>query len=85
MERNNVIEKIKEIISATFKGEVSLENITEETNLIEALGINSIIGIEVLVRVESEFDIEIDDEDLTIELVSTLSTLADYIEKKLNI
>jgi acyl carrier protein len=74
---------LKEIISETFKGDVDTGKITEDTDLQEEVGINSVVGIEILVRVEDAFDITIEDEDLTTELTKTLVTLADYIEKSL--
>lgn len=83
MDRGKICEGIKEIISATLKGEVDLNSISEHANLIEEAAVNSIIGIEILVRAESHFGISIDDEDLELELISTIATLADYVEKKL--
>ena len=67
---------------AAFKGEVNLDIISPDTNLLEAIGLNSIVGIEILVRIEKEFAIQIDDEDLTVELIKTLATIAEYIECK---
>jgi acyl carrier protein len=83
MKRQEIYDKLKEIISETFKGDVDTGKITEDTDLQEEVGINSVVGIEILVRVEDAFDITIEDEDLTTELTKTLVTLADYIEKSL--
>ena len=83
MTREEIYTKLKGIIKETFRDEVSLDNVNEDTDLVEAIGVNSIVGIEILVRSEGEFGITIDDEDLSIELIQTLSTLADYIEKKM--
>lgn len=79
MKREEIIEKIKEIIRATLKGELDTTEITETTLLVDEVGINSIAAIEILVRIENEFEIEIDDEDLSVELIRTIATLADYI------
>jgi acyl carrier protein len=83
MKREEIYEVLKGLIKTTFRDEVSLDNVTPDTDLVEEIGINSIVGLEVLVRSESEFGITIEDEDLSIELMRTLSTLADYIEKKM--
>ena|GEM_PF-1389403 len=83
MERNKICEGIREIINLTLKGEVDLSNISEDTDLDYEIGIDSIIGIEILVRAETYFGISIDDEDLELDLISTIATLADYVEKKL--
>jgi len=84
MEREEIYRRIKAIILDTFKNDIDMESITEGSDLQDAFGINSLAGIEILVRVEAEFDIEIDDEDLSVELTRTMSTLANYIESKLN-
>ncbi len=83
MDRREICEKIKDIINTTFKGEVDTSVITEETDLINELGVTSIEGIEILVRTESEFEIEIDDDDLTVDLLKTVATLAGYVEERL--
>ena len=53
-----------------------------ETNLIADLGIDSIGTMELLTRVENQFDILIDDADVSPDLVDSLNTLADYIAQK---
>ncbi|MFC5719510.1 phosphopantetheine-binding protein [Streptomyces gamaensis] len=50
-----------------------------ETGLVNALGLDSINTIEFLIWVESEFDIEIADEDLSIKLIDDLGRLAAYV------
>ncbi len=76
-------EKIKEIIGISLKGTADMGKVTEDTNLVEELGITSIVNIEILVRIENEFGIEVADDDLNIELTKNLPSLADYIEKQL--
>ncbi|MFF5258049.1 acyl carrier protein [Actinomadura viridis] len=51
-----------------------------DEGLRQALDIDSVNGLEFLIWVENEFDIQIDDEDLSVELVDSLTTLADYVE-----
>ena len=53
-----------------------------ETNLIANLGIDSIGAMELLTRVENQFNILIDDADVSPDLVDSLNTLADYIAQK---
>lgn len=53
-----------------------------ETNLIADLGIDSIGVMELLTRVENQFNILIDDADVSPALVDSLNTLADYITQK---
>ena len=53
-----------------------------ETNLIDDLGIDSIGTMELLTRVENHFHILIDDADVSLSLVDSLDTLANYIAQK---
>lgn len=82
MKREEIYKKIRDIMQATFRGNINIDSIDEHTNLIEEVGLNSIVGIEILVRIENEFDIEIDDDDLSVELLTSLDTIAAYIESK---
>jgi len=52
-------------------------------NMIEELGMTSVDALEVLIHVESEFNIMIDDSDLSQELVTSLDNLADYVNRKM--
>lgn len=53
-----------------------------ETNLIADLGIDSIGVMELLTRVENQFQILIDDGDVSPALVDSLDTLSAYIAQK---
>jgi len=53
-----------------------------ETNLIADVGIDSIGVMELLTRVENQFNILIDDVDVSPALVDSLDTLSDYIAQK---
>jgi acyl carrier protein len=53
-----------------------------DTNLVATLGLDSINTIEYLIWVEGEFDIEIADEDLSIDLIDDLDKLARYVEER---
>ncbi len=52
-------------------------------NLSAVLGLDSINSLELLILVESHFNIRIDDEDLSVTLVDSLDVLADYVQNKL--
>ena len=82
MERKSIIEEIKKVIGETTDIE-NAELLTEMENLITEKGINSIDAIGILVAIEDTFDIEIDDQDLSVELVKSIKNLADYVEKKI--
>ncbi|WP_340022740.1 acyl carrier protein [Paenibacillus sp. FSL K6-1096] len=84
MEKALVLEAVKEIYGQSLRDKFDPKAIDEDTDLVEAIGLNSIESIEILVRVEEKFGIEVSDEDLNVELVKYLSSITEYIEKKLN-
>jgi acyl carrier protein len=53
-----------------------------DTNLVNELGLDSINTIEFLIWVESEFAVEIADEDLSVDLIDDLNKLAEYVEQR---
>lgn len=83
MQREEIMLKIREIIKDNLKLDCDPKEI-KGTDLIAELGINSVDALEILVWVETVFDITIDDDDLNIDIMETLDHLADYIERKMS-
>ncbi|NHV28511.1 acyl carrier protein [Burkholderia sp. D-99] len=77
-----ISERLINVFSAVTQRDVTLDSLRDK-NLIETLGLNSVDALEVLIRVEGEFGIQIDDEDLSIDLVSSVDTLEQYIRNRL--
>lgn len=72
--------RLKEIIARSI--DIDISTIENDFNLIDA-GFDSISFIKMIILIENIFSIEVDDDDLSIFTLSTLSTLIEYIEKKL--
>lgn len=79
---NDIEVKVKENIKKVLNLEINVDELECE-NLIENFGINSVDALEILIHIENEFDIEIDEEDLNVELLDSVSSLVGYVEKKL--
>ncbi len=79
MDRNEILKKIKDI--AVEELGVSPEKVTEEARFIEDLGADSIGVMELVMKMEEEFGLQIPDED--IEKLRTVDDVIDYILKKL--
>ena len=73
-----VLEKIKAILAEQF--DVEEDKITEDTNLQDDLGADSLDVVDLLMSIEDEFEIEIPDED--IENLKTVSAVVAYIEAR---
>ena len=52
----------------------------EEGGMIKNLGLDSIDALEIIVAIGKEFDIKIDDEDMSV--LQNLKTLTDYVSSK---
>ena len=68
-----MLEKIKAVLKEV--AEVNPEEVTLEADLREDLGIDSLTAIELGTELESQFEIEIEDEEL-----ASLKTVADIIK-----
>lgn len=78
-----IINKLAEIFTQVLGTELRPEEFPRD-KIIEELQLNSVDALEILIHVENIFDIEIDDDDLNSELVNSLYTLEQYIQKKRN-
>ncbi len=62
MNREEINEKLKEIIKPYVQNEEAFKKITEDTNLLMDLEINSAHLVDIILDMEEAFNIEIDDE-----------------------
>ncbi|WP_328338485.1 phosphopantetheine-binding protein [Micromonospora sp. NBC_00421] len=53
--------------------------VTEQTQLMDDLGLSSSLALELLLELEDELEIQIDVEDLDEDRMTTVGDLADYI------
>ena len=75
---SEVQDKIKQIIVDELG--VDEAEVTENARFIEDLGADSLDLVELVMRFEEEFDIEIPDEDA--EKITTVQQIIDYVEDK---
>lgn len=62
MERSEIVDKLLEIITPYVPDKEVLGSLSEETNLVTELAINSANLVDVIIDVELAFDIEIEDD-----------------------
>lgn len=76
-------EKIARIIGMVLElAPEQMKNIRGDEDLVE-LGLDSLNAIEVIVNLESEFNIQVEDEDLLLNNISTIEKLQKLVEKYL--
>lgn len=71
-----VFKKVKEIISEQLG--IDLDEITMESSFVDDLGADSLDIVELVMALETEFDLEIPDEDA--EGISTVGDVVEYIK-----
>ena len=83
MERTVIFKKFKSILSEHVAGDdtSTLESISEQTGLVDDLGIESLDVVNIVIDMEDHFNIQIDND--SIKRMSTVGNCLDLIEEKL--
>ena len=82
MTREQIIDKLREIlVAADGRGQSSVMNVTEDTNLFTDLGLTSVSMLYMVIAIEEDFNIRF--EDVGAADFVTLGDVVDYIEAKL--
>jgi len=79
--REEIFEKVVEIVKPYVKNQEALEGVTEDTNILQDLKVNSARLVDVILAFEDEFDIEVEDEDA--DAVNTVGDAVELIQSKL--
>ena len=82
MTKEKLIIKLKVIVKPYIQDEEAFKNLTEETDFINDLKINSANLVDVVLDVEDEFNIEIDNDSM--EKMLSVKAAIEIIEKKLS-
>lgn len=72
------LEKLESILKIVLKKD-DPKRLSMDTNLMEEWDLDSLSAMEILVHIEMEFDIEVDDDDLSMKLLETPENLWNYI------
>lgn len=81
MKQEELIAKLKTIITPYVQDEAALENLSEDTDLMKDLKINSANLVDIILDIEEEFDIEIENEEMEkmLDLKSTMAIVSQKI------
>jgi acyl carrier protein len=75
MQRAEVFEKVVKILTPHVKNQAALDGISEASNILDDLKVNSARLVDVVLAFEDEFDVEIPDED-----VDSVNTIGDCVQ-----
>ena len=82
MNKEEIIEKLKPIVKPFVKNEEAFTNLTDKTDFITDLNINSANLVDIVLDVEEAFEIEIDNESME-KMLNIENTIA-IIQNKLS-
>jgi acyl carrier protein len=82
MDKQQVLENVKTIIQDYVKDPKMLEQADMETSILDDLKVNSARLVDIIIRFEDTFDIEIDDDDA--DGIRTIGDAVDYIAGRLS-
>lgn len=82
MNREAIIEKLKTIVKPYIKNQEAFDNLTESTDFITDLQINSANLVDVILDIEEEYEIVIDNESM--ERMVDVKSALEIIETKLS-
>lgn len=74
MERSEAFEAVVKILTPHVKNQEALDSVSDATNILDELKVNSARLVDVVLAFEDEFDIEIPDED-----VDSVNTVGDCV------
>ena len=82
MERQQIIDTLKSILLSADAGRRdSLDDVTEDSNLVSEIGLSSIGMLYMILAIEESFSMRFD--NVGMNDFTTLGDVVDYIEKKL--
>jgi len=82
MDKKETIEKLKNIVKPYIKNQEAFENLSESTDFITDLQINSANLVDVILDIEEEFDIIIDNQSM--ERMLDVKSALEIIETKVS-
>ncbi len=83
MNKSEIVEKLKNIVKPYIKNQEAFDNLTENTDFINDLQINSANLVDVVLDVEEVFNLTIDNEEMEkmLDVKSSLEIIQRKIEK----
>ena len=81
MTREEIFEKVIEIVRPYVKSQEALDSVDDDTNILEDLKVNSARLVDIILNFEDEFDIEVADEDA--DAVNTIGDAVGLIQQKI--
>ncbi|MGF1554934.1 acyl carrier protein [Paucihalobacter sp.] len=82
MEKNALIAQLKTIVAPYIQDEQAFQNLTESTDFVKDLKINSANLVDIILDIEDAFDIRLENEDM--EQMLTVKSAMNIVTAKLD-
>jgi len=82
MTREEIFDKVVEIIRPFVKNQEALDSVGDSTNILKDLKVNSARLVDIILDFEDAFDIEVEDEDA--DAVNTVGDAVQLIEARIS-
>ena len=77
--------RIKDLLCREVILGITPSEIDNKSSLVDDLALDSIQMIGLITALENEFEIELEDEDLDLQHFSTINSLAEFVQQKLDV
>jgi len=80
MNNESTHHRLIKLIRSDIAVGTAADTVSNETSLFEDLQMDSIQLMELVTKIESEFSIDMDDEDMDFQYFATVNTLAEFVD-----
>jgi len=76
----DTLERLKKLLAEVYDGEIDISSVTEETRVVEDIGMKSIAMLYMAMAIEGEFNVSLTNEDLP--KMQTVGDIVKLIEER---
>ena len=77
----DTLERLKKLLAEVYDGEIDTTDITEETRVVEDIGMKSIAMLYMAMEIENEFNVSLTNEDLP--KMRTVGDIVKLVEERM--
>ena len=77
----DILERLKKLLAEVYDGEIDTDSITEDTRVVEDIGMKSIAMLYMAMAIEGEFNVSLTNEDLP--KMQTVGDIMKLIEERI--
>ncbi len=79
--QKEIKEELRKIFTEVLKREVTEEQLAAGSGLTDRLHIDSLMGLQIIVKIEQRFNVIIEDDNLAIKMLDSIERAMEFIQK----